>query len=109
MCRLLPAIYKVTDAVKDRSLSSKIDKMDTLHPFVYMWLYVVKVHQNGSVINKAVSFPARSIPKVRKALPAWPSGNEGTKVLTSVLTGAEKGLQDILDCLCDGLKGFPMR
>ena len=72
-------------------------------------LYVVKVHQNGSVINKAV-FPALGINTEgqKELLGMWLAENEGTKFWLSVLTELKKrGLQDILIACVDGLKGFP--
>ncbi len=61
-------------------------------------LYVVKVHQNGSVINKAV-FLALGINTEgqKELLGMWLAENEGTKFWLSVLTELKKrGLQDIL-------------
>ncbi len=72
-------------------------------------LYVVKVHQNGSVINKAV-FLALGINTEgqKELLGMWLAENEGTKFWLSVLTELKtRGLQDILIACVDGLKGFP--
>ncbi|RAP70718.1 transposase, Mutator family protein [Candidatus Erwinia dacicola] len=43
-------------------------KPDALYPIVYMHCIVVKVRQNGSVINKAIFLARVSIPKARKRL-----------------------------------------
>ncbi|EBX5573021.1 transposase, partial [Salmonella enterica subsp. enterica serovar Kuessel] len=47
-------ISKVTDAVKEQVTEWQNRQLDTLYPIVYMDCIVVKVRQNGSVINKAV-------------------------------------------------------
>lgn len=49
-------ISKVTDAVKEQVTERQNRQPDALYPIVYMDCIVVKVRQNGSVINKAV-FP----------------------------------------------------
>lgn len=47
-------ISKVTDAVKEQVTEWQNRQLDALYPIVYMDCIVVKVRQNGSVINKAV-------------------------------------------------------
>lgn len=69
---------------------------------------VVKVRQNGSVINKAV-FLALGINTEgqKELLGMWLAENEGAKFWLSVLTELKnRGLQDILIACVDGLKGF---
>ncbi|WP_141122807.1 IS256 family transposase, partial [Salmonella enterica] len=102
-------IYKVTDAVKEQVIEWQNRQMDTLYPIVYMDCIVVKVRQNGSVINKAV-FLALGINTEgqKELLGRWLAENEGTKFWLSVLTELKKrGLQDILIACVDGLKSFP--
>ncbi|EDL3629313.1 IS256 family transposase, partial [Salmonella enterica subsp. enterica serovar Newport] len=82
---------------------------DALYPIVYMDCIVVKVRQNGSVINKAV-FLALGINTEgqKELLGMWLAENEGAKFWLSVLTELKnRGLQDILIACVDGLKGFP--
>ncbi len=70
---------------------------------------VVKVRQNGSVINKAV-FLALGINTEgqKELLGMWLAENEGEKFWLSVLTELKtRGVQDILIACVDGLKGFP--
>lgn len=47
-------ISKVTDAVKEQVTEWQNRQLDALYPIVYLDCIVVKVRQNGSVINKAV-------------------------------------------------------
>lgn len=102
-------ISKVTDAVKEQVTEWQNRQLDALYPIVYMDCIVVKVHQNGSVINKAV-FLALGINTEgqKELLGMWLAENEGAKFWLSVLTELKnRGLQDILIACVDGLKGFP--
>ncbi|AKS61147.1 IS256 family transposase [Yersinia pestis] len=102
-------ISKVTDAVKEQVVEWKNRQLDALYPIVYMDCIVVKVRQNGSVINKAV-FLALGINTEgqKELLGMWLAENEGAKFWLSVLTELKnRGLQDILIACVDGLKGFP--
>ncbi|WP_042469366.1 IS256 family transposase, partial [Yersinia pestis] len=102
-------ISKVTDAVKEQVAEWQNRQLDALYPIVYMDCIVVKVRQNGSVINKAV-FLALGINTEgqKELLGMWLAENEGAKFWLSVLTELKnRGLQDILIACVDGLKGFP--
>lgn len=102
-------ISKVTDAVKEQVTEWQNRQLDALYPIVYMDCIVVKVRQNGSVINKAV-FLALGINTEgqKELLGMWLAENEGAKFWLSVLTEMKNcGLQDILIACVDGLKGFP--
>ncbi|KMN61773.1 transposase [Leclercia sp. LK8] len=96
-------ISKVTDAVKEQVAEWQNRQLDALYPIVYMDCIVVKVRQNGSVINKAVFLALGINTEGRKELLGmWLAENEG--VLTEL---KNRGLQDILIACVDGLKGFP--
>ncbi|AMW58825.1 probable transposase for insertion sequence element ISRM3-like [Salmonella enterica subsp. enterica serovar Weltevreden str. 2007-60-3289-1] len=102
-------ISKVTDAVKEQVTERQNRQLDALYPIVYMDCVVVKVRQNGSVINKAV-FLALGINTEgqKELLGMWLAENECEKFWLSVLTELKtRGLQDILIACVDGLKGFP--
>lgn len=47
-------ISKVTDAVKEQVTEWQNRPLDAIYPIVYMHCIVVKVRQDGSVINKAI-------------------------------------------------------
>ncbi|KFR43125.1 transposase [Salmonella enterica subsp. enterica serovar Bareilly str. CFSAN001109] len=102
-------ISKVTDTVKEQVTERQNRQPDALYPIVYMDCIVVKVRQNGSVINKAV-FLALGINTEgqKELLGMWLAENEGEKFWLSVLTELKtRGVQDILIACVDGLKGFP--
>ncbi|AXF78537.1 IS256 family transposase [Erwinia tracheiphila] len=102
-------ISKVTDAVKEQVAEWQNRQLDALYPIVYLDCIVVKVRQNGSVINKAVFLAPGINTEGRKELPGmWLAENEGAKFWLNVLTRLKnRGLQDILIACVDGLKGFP--
>lgn len=89
-------ISKVTDAVKEQVTEWQNRQLDALYPIVYMDCIVVKVRQNGSVINKAV-FLALGINTEgqKELLGILLAENEGAKFWLSVLTELKnRGLQD---------------
>jgi putative transposase len=74
-------ISEVTDAVKEQVAEWQNRQLDALYPIVYMDCIVVKVRQNGSVINKAVFLALASTLKVRKS--CWACGWQKMKVRSS--------------------------
>lgn len=102
-------ISRVTDAVKERVLEWQNRPLDAVYPIVYMDCIVVKVRQDGRIINKAV-FVALGVNREGKKelLGLWIAENEGAKFWANVLTELKnRGLKDILIACVDGLKGFP--
>ena len=102
-------ISKVTDAVKEQVTEWQNRRLDSLYPIVYLDCIVVKVRQDGSVINKSV-FLALGINTEghKELLGMWIAENEGAKFWLNVLTELKnRGLEDILIACVDGLKGFP--
>ncbi|PWC09217.1 IS256 family transposase [Brenneria corticis] len=102
-------ISKVTDAVKEQVAEWQSRPLNALYPIVYLDCIVVKVRQDGSVINKSV-FLALGINTEghKELLGMWLAENEGAKFWLGVLTEMKnRGLQDIFIACVDGLKGFP--
>jgi len=102
-------ISKVTDAVQEQVTEWQNRQLDSLYPIVYLDCIVVKVRQDGSVINKSV-FLALGINTEghKELLGMWIAENEGAKFWLNVLTELKnRGLEDILIACVDGLKGFP--
>ncbi len=97
-------ISKVTDAVKEQVVEWQNRPLDTLYPIVYMDCIVVKVRQDGSVMNKSV-FLALGVNTEgqKELLGLWIVENEGAKFWLSVLTELRnRGLKDILIACIDG-------
>jgi len=103
-------ISRVTDAVMDDARAWATRPLDDVYPIVFLDCLVLKVREGGSVQ------PSRLLPRVGES--AWDGerdvlgnvvpGDRGREVLDAGPHGAQAGgVQDILICCVDGLKGFP--
>lgn len=102
-------ISKVTDAVKEQVVEWQNRPLNPLYPIVYLDCIVVKVRQEGTIVNKSVFLALGvDLDGHKELLGMWLAENEGAKFWLSVLTELKnRGLQDILIACVDGLKGFP--
>jgi putative transposase len=84
-------ILSLTDAVKERVIEWQSRPLDAIYPIIYLDCIVVKVHQEGSVINKAV-FLALGINMEghKELLGMWISENEGAKFLAGGVNRIKK-------------------
>ena len=104
-------ISRVTDAVLDEVREWQSRALDRMYPIVIFDALRVKIRDADSrmVKNKAV-YVALGVSRdgVREVLGLWIADNEGAKFWLSVMTELKnRGLQDILIAVVDGLKGFP--
>jgi len=78
---------------------------------VFLDALVLKIRDGGSVQRRACYLAlAIGIDGEREVLGMWFQANEGAKFWMQVLTDLkQRGVQDILICCVDGLKGFPKR
>lgn len=102
-------ISNVTNAVMDEVKQWQNRPLDAVYPILFMDCLVVKVRDNGMVINKALYFAlAINMEGQKELLGMWISPNEGAKFCLSVLTELQnRGVKDILIACVDGLTGFP--
>ncbi|WP_386688429.1 IS256 family transposase [Lonepinella sp. MS14437] len=102
-------ISRVTDPVKERIIEWQNDPLNAVYAIVYLDCIVVKVRQDGRIINKSVFVALGVNLEGRKELLGlWIAENEGSKFWLNVLTELKnRGVQDILIACIDGLKGFP--
>jgi putative transposase len=102
-------ISKVTDAVMDDARAWQSRPLDDVYPVVFLDALVLKIRDSGSVQRKACYLAmAINIDGEREVLGMWFQANEGAKFWMQVLTDLkQRGVQDILICCVDGLKGFP--
>ena len=102
-------ISKVTDAVKEQVIEWQNRPLNSLYPIVYLDCIVVKVRQDGTVINKSIFLALGiNLEGQKELLGMWMAENEGAKFWLNVLTELKnRGLQDIFIACVDGLKGFP--
>ncbi|MFN8975492.1 MAG: IS256 family transposase, partial [Pseudanabaena sp.] len=102
-------ISNVTDAVIDEVKQWQNRPLDAVYPIVFLDCLVIKVRDNGRVINKSLYFAlAVNMDGYKELLGMWISPNEGAKFWLSVLTEIRnRGVKDILIACVDGLTGFP--
>ena len=102
-------ISKITDAVLDDVSEWRNRTLEPVYPIVYMDCIVLKIRQDGRVINKAIYLAfGVNLDGKKEILGIWISENEGAKFWLSVLTELQnRGVQDIFIACVDGLTGFP--
>ena len=102
-------ISQVTESVWSTVQAWQSRPLDELYPIVYLDGWVVKVHQDGRVINKTVYLALGiNLEGHKELLGLWINETEGAKFWLSVLTDLQnRGLKDIFIACVDGLSGFP--
>lgn len=102
-------ISNVTDAVEEERKLWQNRALERVYPIVYFDALVVKVRQDGRVINKAIHLAlAVNLAGNKELLGMWMTQNESSKFWLQVLTELQnRGLKDIFIACCDGLTGFP--
>ena len=104
-------ISRVTDAVLDEVRDWQGRALERMYPIVIFDALRVKIRDADSrmVKNKAV-YVALGVTRdgVREVLGLWTADNEGAKFWLSVMNELKnRGVQDVLIAVVDGLKGFP--
>jgi len=104
-------ISRVTDAVLDEVREWQSRALERMYPIVIFDALRVKIRDADSrtVKNKAV-YVALGVSRdgQREVLGLWIAENEGAKFWLSVMNELKnRGVQDILIAVVDGLKGFP--
>ena len=102
-------ISNVTDAVEQERKLWQNRPLERVYPIVYFDALVVKVRQDGRVINKAIHLAlAVNLAGTKELLGMWMTQNESSKFWLQVLTELQnRGLKDMFIACCDGLTGFP--
>lgn len=104
-------ISRVTHAVLDEVREWQSRALERMYPIVIFDALRVKIRDADSrmVKNKAV-YVALGVTRdgVREVLGLWIAENEGAKFWLSVMNELKnRGVQDVLIAVVDGLKGFP--
>src|SRR6478609_10441582 len=102
-------VSAVTDAVLDEVAEWQNRPLEALYPLVFLDALRVKVRDEGTVRNKAVYVALGVRPDGTKdVLGLWIEQTEGAKFWLRVMNELkDRGVQDILIAVVDGLKGFP--
>jgi putative transposase len=102
-------ISAVTDAVLDEIAEWQNRPLEALYSLVFFDALRVKIRDEGTVRNKAVYVALGVRVDGRKEiLGLWIEQTEGAKFWLRVMTELKnRGVEDILIAVVDGLKGFP--
>jgi putative transposase len=102
-------ISSVTDAVMEDVRAWQQRPLDDVYPVVFLDALVLKIREGGTVQRRACYLALGvTVDGERDVLGMWFQENEGAKFWMQVLTELkQRGIQDILICCVDGLKGFP--
>ena len=103
-------ISAITDAVMDEVRAWQTRPLEPCYPVVFLDAIRVNIRDQGVVANKAVYVALAILPDgTRDVLGLWFQANEGAKFWAKVLNDLRnRGVQDILIAVVDGLKGFPV-
>src|SRR6195952_1149066 len=102
-------ISVVTDAVLDEVAAWQSRPLDAVYPLVFFDALRVKIRDESVVRNKAVhvALGVRA-DGTKEVLGLWVEQNEGAKFWLRVMNELKnRGIEDILLAVADGLKGFP--
>ena len=102
-------ISVVTDAVLDEVAAWQSRPLEAVYPLVFFDALRVKIRDEGHVRNKAVhiALGVRG-DGTKEILGLWIETNEGAKFWLRVMNEMKnRGVEDILIAVVDGLKGFP--
>jgi putative transposase len=102
-------VSAVTDAVLDEVAEWQNRPLEALYPLVFLDALRVKVRDEGTVRNKAVYVALGVRPDgAKEVLGLWIEQTEGAKFWLRVMNELrQRGVEDILIAVVDGLKGFP--
>ena len=102
-------ISTVTDAVLEEVYEWQNRPLDQMYPVVFFDAMRVKIRDEGSVRNKAVYLAlGMTAEGIKEVLGIWVEQNEGAKFWLKVMNELRnRGVEDILIAVVDGLKGFP--
>jgi len=99
----------VTDAVLDEVAIWQQRPLDPVYPLVFFDAIRVKIRDEGMVRNKAIHIALGvRADGAKEVLGLWLEQNEGAKFWLRVMNELRnRGTEDILLAVVDGLKGFP--
>lgn len=102
-------ISEVTDAVVEEVREWQARPLEALYPVIFFDALRVKIRDEGTVKNKAVYLALGILPDGTKdILGLWIEQTEGAKFWLKVMTELKnRGVNDVLIAVVDGLKGFP--
>jgi putative transposase len=102
-------ISAVTDAVLEEVAAWQARPLETVYPLIFFDALRVKIRDEGLVRNKAVHIALGvRADGSKEILGLWLEQNEGAKFWLRVMNELKnRGVEDVLIAVVDGLKGFP--
>jgi putative transposase len=102
-------ISAVTDAVLEEVAAWQARPLEAIYPLVFFDALRVKVRDEGLVGNKAVHIALGvRADGTKEVLGLWLEQNEGARFWLKVMNELKnRGVEDVLIAVVDGLKGFP--
>src|SRR5690242_11520931 len=102
-------ISVVTDAVLEEVAAWQARPLEAVYPLVFFDALRVKIRDEGLVRNKAVHIALGvRADGTKEVLGLWLEQNEGAKFRLRVMNELKnRGVEDVLVAVVDGLKGFP--
>lgn len=102
-------VSRVTEQVMETLVEWQHRPLSSLYPILYLDCLVLKIRNDGRVVNKSVYLALGvNLDGHKELLGLWLAENEGSKFWLSILTELKtRGVEDILIACVDGLKGFP--
>jgi putative transposase len=102
-------ISRVTDAVMEDVRAWQQRPLEDVYPVLFLDCLVLKIREGGTVQRRACYLALGvTVEGDRDVLGMWFQETEGAKFWMQVLADLkQRGVQDILICCVDGLKGFP--
>jgi putative transposase len=99
----------VTDAVLEELAAWQARPLEAVYPLVFFDALRVKIRDEGTVRNKAVHIALGvRADGAKDVLGLWLEQNEGAKFWLRVMNELRnRGVEDVLLAVVDGLKGFP--
>lgn len=102
-------ISAVTDAVLEELAAWQARPLEAVYPLVFFDALRVKIRDEGTARNKAVHIALGvRADGAKEVLGLWLEQNEGAKFWLRVMNELRnRGVEDVLLAVVDGLKGFP--
>ncbi len=102
-------ISTVTDAVLEELAAWQARPLEAVYPLIFFDALRVKIRDEGTVRNKAVHIALGvRADGAKEVLGLWLEQNEGAKFWLRVMNELRnRGVEDVLLAVVDGLKGFP--
>jgi putative transposase len=102
-------ISAITDAVLEDVAEWQNRPLESMYPLIFFDAIRVKIRDNGIVRNKAVYLALGVKPDGTKdILGLWIEQSEGAKFWLKIMNELKnRGIEDVLIVVTDGLKGFP--